>query len=119
MNELRVDFRWVCVEREPGQTYLYPETLTRHVRENYSKAFVYRWAIFRQEPDVLAAVYIGEAEDLARRLKNYLAGHQAQSQVRRVKLLLDKYHDQGRRIELQTLSLPSFTVNGVGLSVAS
>jgi hypothetical protein len=58
----------------------------------------------------LEAVYVGEAEDLRRRLGNYLSPGERKTAAR-VRSLLQEYQAQGKEIRLQSLQFEDFAVN--------
>jgi len=116
VRAINVDFEWVPLEAEVGKPYRYPFAATKHMKESYSQPGVYRWAVFAKETEPWA-VYIGEAEDLVRRLAGYLKPGNKQQTNLRIKQYLDERLTSGSRIEFHKLDFSPFKVNGVELSI--
>ncbi len=84
-DRIPIDYAWRDVERDAGQPYKYPDTVSRFMEEKYSRPVVYRWAFYKS-PDKPYAAYIGEAENLAKqRVPNYLRAHPSQKTNYRLK----------------------------------
>jgi hypothetical protein len=109
--KFEIAFRWEDVESGPGEPYRFPDKPTRHMQK-YRVPGVYRWAIFRND-GTLEAVYVGEAEDLKRRLGDYLNPGNRHTAFR-VNALLQDYQAQGLKIRLQSLLFDDFVINACG-----
>lgn len=97
----------------PGGKYAFPGPITPHMKRDYDRAVVYRWAIYRQgAPPVLLRAYIGETENLLRRIRQYRRGDPSQTQVRRIKeKLLDAALAEGLAVELHVLNFTPFLIS--------
>ena len=117
MGELDIDYQWLRVEAASGADYAYPQAVGKHIDEHYSKPAVYRWAFFKpaegpspEERQHPRAVYIGETENLARRLRGYLSPGPSQTTNRRMKAYLDRELGLGTTIELSILRFEAFHI---------
>jgi hypothetical protein len=117
MAELDIDYQWLRVEGAPGTDYTYPQAVGKYIDEHYSKPAVYRWAFFEperapspQERQHPRAVYIGETENLAKRLRGYLHPGPSQMTNKRMKAYLDQELSLGTTIELSILRFEAFHI---------
>jgi hypothetical protein len=117
MGELDIDYAWEPLLSSPNSRYVYPHEATEYIAQNYSKAAVYRWAFFKpghgSEPDAMQspqAVYIGETENLARRLRGYLHPGPSQATNKRMKAYLDQELKLGTAIALSILRFETFHI---------
>lgn len=83
----------------------------------YSGPAIYRWAVFTGK-EIPTAVYIGETENLARRLNHYVNPGPKQSTNIRLNRYLVAEVGKGSKIELHTLNFLPFQVNGIPISAA-
>ncbi len=111
--KFEIAFRWEDVESGPGEPYRFPDSPTRHMRK-YRVPGVYRWAAFNHDAG-LEAMYVGEAEDLERRLKHYLKPGKSQFTNLRIKALLEDYQSRGMEIRLQLVAFDDFIFNSCKL----
>src|SRR6266852_4068467 len=113
MRQFDIDYSWCPVKVAPSQNYSYPQKTSEFVNENYAKATVYRWAVYKEGAEPVRA-YIGETENLAKRISQYLRGDRSQRQVFRVKHeLLEPARMEGLKVEVQILESRPFLLNGV------
>ena len=117
MGELNIDYAWEPVISFPNVRYAYPNAVTKYIDEHYSKACVYRWAFFEarqsSNPDAVQfpqTVYIGETENLARRLRGYLHPGPSQITNKRMKEYLDRELELGTTIDLSILRFENFHI---------
>lgn len=117
MKDLDIDYAWEPVMSSPGAEYAYPDAVTKYIEEKYSKAAVYRWGFFRarrdSSPEITQspyAAYVGETENLARRLRGYLNPGPSQTTNKRMKAYLDQELKPGTRIELSMLRFEAFHI---------
>ncbi len=97
---------WVPVESSPGMLYRYPQTISEYMKEKYACLAVYRWAVYRGDGHEPYMVYVGEAENLVRRLQDYLRG--TKPTAKRIKSRLDLVLEKGSRIEIHCLEFQPF-----------
>jgi hypothetical protein len=105
-NVLDIKPEWVAVEGDQGERYQYPNTLTQHIKEVYSCVAVYRWAFYRSDGLRPYMVYVGEAEDLSRRMQDYLRG--SKRTAKRIKAHLDEESSKGSVIHLDKFKFEDF-----------
>ena len=112
MKTLTVDMRWKCLECSPGDSYRYPSPLSRHMRGQYDKPGIYRWAIFDSEGHLIEA-YVGESESVHGRLYQYLHPGKKQQTNLRLKAHLDGVLSRGLKLEYQVLEFDDFQINSL------
>jgi hypothetical protein len=117
MRELDIDCAWEPVISAPKTRYVYPHPVNKYIEEHYSKPVVYRWAFSKARhgsgPDTMRsaqAVYIGETENLARRLRGYLHPGPSQATNKRMKAYLDEELKLGAIIDLSILRFEDFHI---------
>jgi hypothetical protein len=114
VDGLKVSLRCITTEKAPGTAYRYPEPLTAHFKRSHGKPGVYRWLSVDQNRH--RSIYIGEAEDIGRRLAGYLCPGAKQQTNIRVKQFLDDRKLAGAAIELQILDFDPFSINDLTIS---
>jgi len=112
---LAVDYKWVAVERLPGEPYLFPHKTTEHMKNRYSKPAIYRWGLYSAS-DKRSSIYVGETENLFKRVGGYL--HPGPSQQTNLRLNVDFHSvvEQGRTVSLDQLDFSPFRINAVMMS---
>jgi hypothetical protein len=117
MSDLDIACAWDTVNCGPKIEYAYPHAVTKYIEEHYSKAAVYRWGFFKarrnSDPEITQsphAAYIGETENLARRLRGYLHPGPSQTTNKRLKAYLDEQLTLGTRIVLSILRFQAFHI---------
>ena len=106
--KFEVSFKWTDLMSAPERSYSFPSRPTSFMRR-YATPGVYRWAVFVGEE--LEAVYVGEAEDLLRRLRHYLSPGETQLTNIRLKQYLEHCISKGRKVSLQFLEFEEFFIN--------
>jgi hypothetical protein len=110
----RINYEWQPVELDPGKPFNYPSSLNKAFIGNNSKPALYRWAL-KDENGLLTGAYIGETENLVRRIKGYLRpGPTQQTNIRMRKNFLD-HIESGGIVELQILKFEPFGINNVNV----
>jgi hypothetical protein len=102
--QLRIWFAW----KRTG--YDYPNPIPKDFKAEHSGAAVYPLAIYPPASADPTAQYVGETEDLARRLRQYLRPRKTQRTEWRVKEYLDDQLKKGARIELHTFDFERFEI---------
>ncbi|HEX4067131.1 MAG TPA: hypothetical protein VHZ09_14005 [Acidobacteriaceae bacterium] len=115
MTNLEISFGWVPIQGLKDISYCFPEIATRYLREQYAKAAVYRWLVQRDDK---MFVYIGETENLARRLSHYLKPGPTQTTNKRLRAFLDQQNSLSASISFELLSFEPFSINGKQYSAA-
>ena len=108
---LKLEYEWRPVEGELGKPYRFPNALTSHLKAQAASPAVYRWVIYHEEPGDLRKLYIGETEQLSRRIYHYLKpGPSQQTNLRMNALFLEEI-SRGNKVCLDTLDFEPFRVN--------
>ena len=106
-----LDIGWDPVKTRDGTPYQYGQPLSRLSEEKHGLPVVYRWSISKSGAPPHAC-YIGETDNLFRRVRNYLHAHPSQGQVSRVAQIFKDEMDHGSIVALQVLRFETFFING-------
>lgn len=105
------------VTQENGQAYIFRQKFTSYMRTNYAVAAVYRWKVLRElNGDPKQPIYIGQGEDLIRRMQRVRTPPKQGKKVstnRRLHDLFQTYVAQGRKIVIEVADVEPFEVNGI------
>lgn len=115
MKIFDVEHRWVHVEVAAGVHYAYPMPVSPQMVRLCNQPAVYRWAL-RNSESYLKAMYVGETDNLVRRIKQYLQPGNTQTTNLRLKACFDETIQEGGKIEIQTLRFEPFQINGAKFS---
>jgi len=115
-----LNFVWEQVLSGPGQSYEFPHEVTPFMRREYRGPAIYRWLAYAQEIGDRRDIYIGEAENLSRRIQGYLQpGSNQQTNVRmnaRFRALTSEgLHVTIQRLRIGSLSLGEYEVGSSDL----
>lgn len=113
MKRLDIELQWVPVFAAPGEFYRFPAPLSRYCKQNCNKAGVYCWRVQGQTASV---VYVGEAENLAQRLGEYIRPGRRGTTHKRIHDRLIGQVGAGAGVTLEALSFEPFTLAGVDIS---
>lgn len=102
------ELRWIDIESGQGKAYCFPGGPTSYM-QRYCKPGVYRWAVFAAD-GVLKAVYVGEAEDIRRRLKDYLHPGNRKTALR-IEAFLRACQAADLQVRFQTVFFDDFAIN--------
>ena len=116
MNSLEITFRWIDVQSATGYNYRYPDAVSPHMKQNYCRPAIYKWNVWRPVQG-FSGVYVGETDNLARRIHHCLAPGKSQVTNLRLKAYFDEALKREERVELQTLDFEPFRINNVEFSV--
>jgi hypothetical protein len=108
VNNFEISFSWIAVQSSQSASYSFPELVSKYLRKQYNKPAVYRWLIERNGK---SSIYIGETENLGRRLQHYLKPGPSQKTNKRVREFLDTEIVQGACIKFDVLIFESFVIN--------
>lgn len=117
MNILEIVHRWANVQTSQGYNYLYPTEVSPYVKGQYCGPAVYRWMVWTPGCYGVHAYYVGETDNLARRIQHYLRPGSSQKTNLRLKACFDEAVSQKQKVELQTLVFEPFQVNKVQFSI--
>jgi hypothetical protein len=112
LESLELKFLWKPVLQDDGGPYRFPSPLAQRKAGPYAGPAVYRWLPFRETPGDMRRVYIGEADNLARRVYHYLNPELTQQTNTRMRALMDGLLQEGLHIQLDALSIDGLRVNG-------
>jgi hypothetical protein len=108
VTSFEIGFHWTAVQSSNNISYCFPELVSKYLRDHYSQPAVYRWLIQR---DGKTSTYIGETENPARRLNDYLKPGPSQTTNKRVRALLDNERNLNASIALEMLNFEPFEPN--------
>ncbi len=116
LNTLEITHRWADVQSAQGYNYLYPTVASPYMKGQYCRPAVYRWMVWTPGYGI-HAYYVGETENLVRRIQHCLRPGNTQATNLRLKAYFDEAVNQKQQVELQTLVFEPFQVNKVNFSM--
>lgn len=116
MNVLEIDHRWEDVQSSHEHDYIYPSPMSLEMKKQYCGPAVYRWMVWTPN-DRIYAYYVGETNDLAKRIQQYLSPGKQQRTNLRLKAYFDEATSQGKRVAVQRLVFESFQLNHITFSM--
>jgi hypothetical protein len=115
MSGYTIHYLWRSALAREGEPYQFPDPFTRFFRDKYSISAVYRWRVMRTSAETKEPIYIGEAEDLVRRIQRVRTpsrkGKKGDTNKRLNELFLS-YLSAGRKIVLDIADVEDFEING-------
>ena len=115
MTSLEISFRWTPIQGLIDVPYSFPQPVTPYLRNKYGGPAIYRWVA---ERDQRKSIYIGETENLARRLTHYLNPGPRQPTNKRMRDFLGQELDLGAKVSFEVLEFDPFSINGHAYSMA-
>ena len=115
MNVLEIYHRWEDVQFSHGNNYLYPSPVSREMKKRYDGPAVYRWMVCTPN-DRIYAYYVGETNNLAERIQQYISPGKQQRTNLRLKAYFDEATSQGKRVVVQKLVFEPSQLNHVTFS---
>ena len=116
LNVLEITYRWAEVQSLQGYNYIYPTLVSPYMKEQYCRPAVYRWTVWTPGYGI-HAYYVGETDNLARRIQHCIRPGKTQATNLRLKAYFDEAVNQKQQVELQTLVFEPFQVNRVKFSM--
>ncbi len=117
MGGIDISFQWrSAVVQENGNAYNFPDKFTRFFREKYSVPVVYRWRVLKTQPGDKEPIYIGEAEELPRRIQRVRTPSKTAKDTdtnKRLHQIFREFLSQGRAIVVDIADIDAFEMNGV------
>ena len=101
-------YEWITVVQDDETPYRFPLAINRS--GPYAIPAVYRWLPFRQRPGDLQRAYIGESENLARRVCGYLKPGPSQKTNIRMRQLMDGLVSDGLQVQLDVLRIDQLVI---------
>lgn len=120
MEEVKLEFayQWEPVLMDENTEYFFPERITPFMRKRYKQSAIYRWDIFRKEPEDEKLIYIGEAQELCpQRINGYLNPGPSQKTNKRIKEKFQGYLDKGFKIGLEILQFDKIKIENFTLTI--
>jgi hypothetical protein len=116
MYSVDFKFRWADVQIATGYNYRFSNPLSAFMKEQCCFPAVYRWHVWA--PTVgPSALYVGETDNLARRIQQYLSPGPRQATNLRLKAYFDEATEKGELVELQTLQFEALQINKLKVSM--
>lgn len=115
MSDLTIQCQWRSAVTSEG-LYCFPDRFTAAFRQAFSHPGVYRWRVMQNQGDRTEPVYIGEAEDIVRRIQRVLTPPQVANRGNTNKRLNKIFADflrGGRKIVLDIADIAPFEINGI------
>ena len=117
MSGFQISCQWrSAVVQENGNAYKFPDKFTDFFRERYSVSAVYRWRVIKNQPGDKESIYIGEAEELPRRIRHVLTPSKKAKDGntnKRLHQIFQEFLSQGRTIVIEVGDVDPFEINGV------
>jgi hypothetical protein len=117
MGGLNISVQWrSAVTQENGQAWCFPNKLTPYFKERYSIPAVYRWRIDKRQPGEKERIYIGEGEELTRRILWVLKPHSSSKASDTNRRLNEIFHQcalEKRAVWIDIADIDPFEINGV------
>lgn len=115
--KLNADFEWVAVADELGEPYRFPRPVGS-LRSKYPGPSIYRW-VSRRPDGTVESVYVGETDNLGRRIYGYLNPGQSQQTNLRMNAELRDLAASGHAIALERVKFESISLDGVEIPSTS
>ncbi|MBD8838882.1 hypothetical protein IFU39_13760 [Paenibacillus sp. CFBP 13594] len=113
MYSLSLNFEWKSVDAVVNiETYRFPRPFDKTMNKFYHVPAIYRWKIYKPNTQC-TVVYIGETDNLKRRISGYLKPGPSQHTNIRMKALFEQYINDGFIVELDTIQIKTFIFNGI------
>jgi hypothetical protein len=118
LDPMRINYRWKSVEISPGNAYTFPYKISKFMKDENDRPAIYRWAVYSPRGE-LKAVYFGEAENLVKRVDQYLRPGKSQQTNGRLHLNLHRYVENQSIVKLDVLDFDPVHLNSIALSPSS
>jgi len=115
MNGIDVDVSWHTLESGQGELWAFPNAVTRYMRDQYGGPALYRWCVTGPGNDEPQMIYIGEAVNLIRRVRNVLRPGKLKTAAR-LNAIFRGEVDRGNRVTIARAEFQDFSFNGVTFS---
>ncbi len=117
MGNLDISVQWrTAVIGENNEAYYFPGKFTSYFRGTYAVSGVYRWRVMRMSGEPKEPIYLGEAEDVLRRIQRVLTPHRnakTGDTNGRLNKIFREYVAAGRKIVVDIADIEPFELNGV------
>ena len=119
MTNSKVEFayQWESVLTDINKEYFFPEKITPFMRSNYRHPAIYRWNIFKKEPEDERLIYIGNTQELCPdRINGYIKPGPSQQTNKRINEELQGYIKIGFKIKLEFLLFDNIKIEDFNLT---
>lgn len=117
MSGSTISFQWrSAIIQQNGDPYYFPDKFTHFFRARYCVPVVYRWRVLKNQPGDKEPIYIGEAEELPKRIQRVRTPSKTVKDTdtnKRLHQIFREFLSQGRKIVVDVVDLDPFEVNGV------
>jgi hypothetical protein len=116
VSEVKIVVQWAtALVQENGDPYYFPGKFTPYFRQTYSLPAVYRWRVMNRQPSEKETIYIGEAEELARRIQRVLTPSATAKDSNTNKRLHQVFRNclANQKIVIDIARIEPFEINGV------
>lgn len=117
MSGFSISFQWrTALVSENGAPYFFPDAFTKFFRKKYSVPAIYRWRALKNQPGEKEPIYIGEAEELPRRIQRVRTPSKTAKDTdtnKRLHTIFQKLLSEGRKIVIDVGDVEPFEINGV------
>jgi hypothetical protein len=117
MSGFNISFQWrTALVQENGAPYFFPDKFTKFFRNKYSVPGVYRWRVLKNQAGEKEPIYIGEAEQLPRRIQRVCTPPKTAKDTntnKRLHQIFQKFLSEGRKSAIDVGDVDSFEIDGV------
>ena len=113
----QIDYCWKSVEKSPDESYVFPHRTSNFMKSEYSRPGIYRWVVYSPNGAPVAA-YFGEAENLVKRIGQYLRPGESQRTNLRLHMEFHRYIKNQRTVKMDILDFSPFRLNSIEASVS-
>jgi hypothetical protein len=115
-RELTISIQWrTAIVRENGEPYYFPQKCTKYFCETYSVPVIYRWRVMSSDGGK-EAIYIGEAEELPRRIQRVRTPSMKAKDSntnKRLHQIFQQHLSGNRNIVIEIADVEPFEINGI------
>ena len=116
-RELTFSVQWrTAVVQENGEAYYFPEKCTHYFHNTYSLPIIYRWRVLFGQPRQKEIIYIGEAEELPRRIQRVRTPSTKATDSntnKRLHQIFQQHLSGNRKIVIDVADIEPFEINGI------
>lgn len=110
---LRICYHWPSAKLATGVAFEFSSSAIKSIEQLPQRPCVYRWAVY--ERDILRKVYIGETENLRKRVYQYFKPGPTQSTNLRLNAIFKNEIEAGMSIRLEILHVEPTYLNSIYL----
>ncbi|OHB72720.1 MAG: hypothetical protein A2W23_04200 [Planctomycetes bacterium RBG_16_43_13] len=103
-------YKWEAASANGVDSYFFPDEITKYMKEKYRHPAIYRWDIFKDEPDDMKTIYVGETNKLCNRVGQYLKPGKAQQTDKELNKKFHRYIAEGCNVRLEILQFDEIKI---------